>query len=103
MPNESRRVLATLGVLGLLLSGCRGTMLDLVGRQAETAMRADLPAELQDGLHVLLCGAGGPLPDPRRSGPCVAIIAGETVVLIDAGSNVARNLPGRGQLGPAGA
>ncbi len=55
-------------------------------------MRADLPAELPDGLHVLLCGAGGPLPDPKRSAPCVAIIAGESVVMIDSGDGAARNL-----------
>lgn len=55
-------------------------------------MRADLPAELLDGLHVLLCGAGGPLPDPKRSAPCVAIIAGESVVMIDSGDGAARNL-----------
>jgi ribonuclease Z len=47
---------------------------------------------LPDGLHVLLCGAGGPLPDPVRSGPCTAVIAGRTLVVVDAGSGGARNL-----------
>jgi ribonuclease Z len=62
-------------------------------------MAADPLAELPDGLHVLLCGAGGPLPDPVRSGPCVAVIAGRALVLVDAGSGGARNL-GRMQLPP---
>jgi ribonuclease Z len=62
-------------------------------------MAADPLAELPDGLHVLLCGAGGPLPDPVRSGPCVAVVAGRTMVLVDAGSGGARNL-GRMQLPP---
>lgn len=47
---------------------------------------------LPDGLHVLLCGAGGPLPDPQRSGPCVAVIAGRTLVVVDAGTGGARTL-----------
>jgi ribonuclease Z len=55
-------------------------------------MGADPIAALPDGLHVLLCGAGGPLPDPVRSGPCVAVIAGRTMVVVDAGTGGARNL-----------
>ena len=38
----------------------------------ERNMGADLIAELEDGLHLALCGAGGPLPAPNASGPCVA-------------------------------
>ena len=29
----------------------------------------DRSAALEDGLHVYICGAGSPLPDPKRSGP----------------------------------
>lgn len=52
----------------------------------------DALAERPDGIHVLLCGAGGPLTDTRRSGPCVAVQAGRHLYLIDAGTNGARNL-----------
>ena len=52
----------------------------LMERALTRNMAADPLADLEDGLHVLLCGAGGPLPDPVRSGPCVAVIAGRTVV-----------------------
>jgi len=55
-------------------------------------LSADPIAALPDGLHVLLCGAGGPLPDPVRSGPCAAVIAGRTLVVVDAGTGGARNL-----------
>ena len=55
-------------------------------------MGGDPIAALPDGLHVLLCGAGGPLPDPVRSGPCAAVIAGHTMVVVDAGTGGARNL-----------
>ena len=51
-------------------------------------LSADPLGELPDGLHVLLCGAGGPLPDPKRSGPCALVIAGKQVVLVDVGDTV---------------
>ena len=89
---RSIRTIAALLSIAFLLPACRGPVLGMLGRQVESAMRANLPAELPDGLHVLLCGAGGPMPDPKRSGPCVAIIAGESVVMIGSGSGAARNL-----------
>jgi len=64
----------------------------LIERVAEQRIGQTLLSELNDGLHVLLCGAGGPLADPKRSGPCVAIIAGETIVIVDAGSGGSRQL-----------
>lgn len=48
--------------------------------------------ELGDGLHVALCGAGSPLPDPQRSGPCVALVAGGHLYVVDAGSGASRML-----------
>ncbi len=64
----------------------------LIERIAEQRIGLNLLADLDDGLHVILCGAGGPLPDPKRSGPCVAVVAGNTVLTIDAGSGGSRNL-----------
>jgi ribonuclease Z len=58
----------------------------------ETNLQADPIGDLPDGLHVRLCGAGGPLPDPDRSAACVAIVAGDALYLVDAGSGAARNL-----------
>jgi len=60
------------------------------------AMQQDTGASLEDGLHVALCGAGGPLYDPKRSAPCVLIQAGDTLLMVDAGSGSARNI---GRLG----
>ncbi len=48
--------------------------------------------ELPDGLHVGLCGAGSPLPDPARSGPCTTVIAGGKLFVVDIGSGAARSL-----------
>lgn len=59
---------------------------------AHRTITAPLAQSLPDGLHVLLCGAGNPLPDPKRSGPCAAVMAGETIIIVDAGSSAARNL-----------
>jgi ribonuclease Z len=61
--------------------------------QALKSNLLDTPlADLGDGLHVTLCGAGGPLPDTKRSGPCVAVAAGNLLFIVDAGTNGVRNL-----------
>lgn len=49
-------------------------------------------AEFGDGLNVVLCGAGSPFPDLERAGPCVAVIAGQQVLIVDSGSGSARQL-----------
>jgi ribonuclease Z len=61
-------------------------------RAVEAAMSTDLIGSLPDGLHVALCGAGGPMPDPKRSGACVAVVAGKTLFVVDAGTGGMRNL-----------
>ncbi len=74
-------------------------------RVAETAMEQNLGEnpllDFEDGLHVILCGAGGPLPDPSgtRSAPCAAVVAGESLFLVDAGGDSARHI-GEMQLPP---
>ena len=80
--------------LNLLLDGCSPTSMGsfIMEKAAEARIGKSMTDELEDGLHVILCGAGGPMPDPKRSGPCVAVIAGETLVTIDAGSGGSRNL-----------
>ncbi len=84
-------VVFVLALVGLW--SCRGPIaLRVMERGLARSMAADPIGELPDGLHVLLCGAGGPLPDPVRSGPCVAVIAGKTMVVVDAGTGGARNL-----------
>lgn len=84
--------LALLLTVGLLYA-FRGTLaMGLMAAAAPRLMAADPMAELPDGLHVSLCGAGSPLPDPERSGPCVAVVAGEELFIVDAGASAARNL-----------
>ena len=64
----------------------------IMERAAPARMMAEPLADLGDGLHVALCGAGGPMPDPRRSGPCVAVAAGARLFVVDAGTGGVRNL-----------
>ncbi|MCW2968449.1 MAG: fold metallo-hydrolase, partial [Solirubrobacteraceae bacterium] len=44
---------------------------------------------------------GSPLPDPRRGNPCVAVIAGRRVFIVDAGERASETL-NRMQIGPQG-
>ena len=53
----------------------------------EARMGADIVEELEDGLHVGLCGAGGPMPAPNASGPCVVVVAGKQLFIVDAGTD----------------
>lgn len=65
-------------------------------RAVQSAYGRDATDGLPDGLHVILCGTGSPLPDPSRSGPCTLVIAGSQVFLVDAGSGAGRRI---GQIG----
>ena len=82
--------LAAVAALVFLLRGTLATSVMEIA--AERAVRADAVDSLPDGLQLLLCGAGSPIPDPDRSGPCLAVVAGRTIFVVDAGSGGARNL-----------
>ena len=47
--------------------------------------------DLDDGLHVYLCGTGSPFPS-NRAGPCIGVLAGDKSFIFDAGSGSIRNL-----------
>jgi len=45
---------------------------------------------LTDGrMHILLVGAGSPIPDPNRAQSCTAVIAGGDFLLFDTGAGAA--------------
>jgi ribonuclease Z len=91
-----RILLGLLGALLLLLLIAfffRTTIaLRVMERAVATNLTSDWVSDLPDGLHVVLCGAGSPLPDLKRSGSCVAVIAGQRVFVVDAGSGASRRL-----------
>jgi ribonuclease Z len=86
-------VLVVVAIIGVVVYTQRATIaMRILGRGVEAAMTTDATASLEDGLHVALCGAGGPMPDPKRSGACVAVVAGTQLFVVDAGTNGVRNL-----------
>ncbi|HEX6859964.1 MAG TPA: MBL fold metallo-hydrolase [Caulobacteraceae bacterium] len=62
------------------------------GRTYDRALGVDGIGALPDGLHVGLCGSGSPMPDPTRAGPCVAVVAGTRLFVVDSGQGSTRNL-----------
>lgn len=87
------RVFAVLVLLLAIVVWQRGPLVSaLLPSIMVKAMSRDAAADLGDGLHVVLCGAGGPLYDPKRSSPCTLVIAGDTQILVDAGSDSAKQM-----------
>jgi ribonuclease Z len=68
----------------------------LVGSVADARAGRDATAGLPDGLHVVLCGSGSPLPDPGRAGPCTLVIAGKQLFVVDTGEGSSRKLAAMG-------
>lgn len=95
---KRRLTIGLLGLLFLLVAAggpwlFRGPLaLAAMDRVMARNMAADPFADLPDGLHVALCGAGSPMPDTRRAGPCTAVVAGQRLFIVDAGSGASRNL-----------
>lgn len=87
-------LIAVLGAVGWLARERLGEV--VFARAVEASYGTDAAADLGDGLHVILCGTGSPLPDPARSGPCTLVIAGRQVFLVDSGSGAGRRI---GQIG----
>lgn len=66
--------------------------LAIVKKKLPKIMAADPVEALPDGLHVAIVGSGSPLPDPKRGNPCVAVIAGGKVFIVDAGEQSSETL-----------
>lgn len=94
-----KRIIAAVAVV-LLLGGAwvsRGPIaLKLSDRAVAANMKGDAVAGLPDGLHAFVCGSGSPLPDRTRAGPCLTVIAGQRVFLVDAGEGAAEVLSAGG-------
>ena len=84
-------------VLALVAAGggwlMRGKIAEaMFSRMVARNMAADPVAALPDGLHVGLCGAGSPMPDPTRAGPCTVVVAGRRLFVVDIGEGGPKNL-----------
>jgi ribonuclease Z len=53
-------------------------------------------ADYGDGLTLVFCGTGSPLPDPARAEACLMVKAGNNLLLIDGGDGGVRKLAGWG-------
>ena len=62
----------------------------LLEQAATAAMTQPAPMSEYDGLQVFLCGTSSPLPAPDRAQACVAILAGESLYVVDAGAGSAQ-------------
>lgn len=91
--------LAVLAAAGLFLAR-EPLSLAIMKRTLARNMTADAVRDLPDGLHAAVCGSGSPFPDPQRSGPCLAVIAGKRLFIVDTGEGGARTLARMGV--PAG-
>lgn len=84
-------VIAVAGLVGLRLFGAQ-LVERAMHRQVVRGLSGEAFHEMTDGLNVVVCGAGSPMPDPVRAGPCVTVIAGERVMVVDVGSGAARRM-----------
>lgn len=63
----------------------------LLDRMLSALVTAQEPPS-PDSLHVFICGSASPLPAPGRAQACVAVIAGDDLFLVDAGSGSSQPL-----------
>ncbi|MEI6447215.1 MAG: MBL fold metallo-hydrolase [Actinomycetes bacterium] len=86
--------------MGNAFAAARGKIaVSLMKRAVPGMVAADSIAELDDGLHVIICGSGSPLPDPKRGNPCTVIVAGGRVWVVDAGEGASERMA-RYQIAP---
>lgn len=62
----------------------------LLERAVTIGMKRPATLHNYDGLTVFLCGTSSPLPAPGRAQACVAVLAGESLYLVDAGAGSAQ-------------
>ena len=78
-------LLIVIAVIAVALVGLRLGQVSIakivMSRIAAQNAGVDRAAALPDGLHVFICGAGSPMPDPLRAGPCTGIVAGGGVTI----------------------
>jgi ribonuclease Z len=84
-------VIALLVVLALSFLLFSKPIFTAITRQVIKEKMAQLNLK-SDGLYAILCGTGTPLPDIERAGPCIAVVAGKHLYIVDAGEGSARNI-----------
>lgn len=86
-------ILSLLALVGVGVYLQRATIAErIMAKGLQTRLGTNIVDSFDDGLHLALCGAGGPMPAPKASGPCVAVVAGKRLFVVDAGTDGLRNL-----------
>lgn len=86
-------VIAVAAVAIALIYTQRATVASrIIERGMEARLGANIIDTMEDGLHIALCGAGGPMPAPKASGPCIVVVAGKKLFMVDAGTDGIRNM-----------
>ena len=62
----------------------------LLERAVAAVMKPPAAMNQYEGLKVFLCGTSSPLPAPGRAQACVAVLAGESLYLVDTGAGSAQ-------------
>lgn len=83
---------AVIAVLAALTLFAEPLSRSLYASQLQARLGVERMQSLPEGLAVAFCGTGSPLPDPSRAQSCTAVIAGDRIYVVDAGSGAARNL-----------
>lgn len=85
-------LVAVLVLLGGLAFAFQRPIGERLFAQAVESRMVGNALDLGDGLHLLLCGTGSPLPNADRAGPCNVVVAGDQAFVVDIGEGGARNL-----------
>ncbi len=95
-----KRWVIAVGVLVILGAGFpifKNDIAMMLFRRAITEqVSTDLVTEYPDGVHVVSCGSGTPLPDLSMSGGCTAVIAGGRLFVFDVGEGAAETMASMG-------
>jgi ribonuclease Z len=80
-------------LLAPFLFACEGIQNRLVQRVANRLAAVDPMQRFDaDALHVVLCGTGSPLADADRAAACTAVVAGDSMFVVDSGPGSTENL-----------
>ncbi|WP_163936183.1 MBL fold metallo-hydrolase [Paraferrimonas sp. SM1919] len=82
-------LVATVALIGASLWALQDTITDkLIETMAVKTMTSNPLKDYQGTLTVFMCGAGSPIPDPKRDSSCAVVLAGDHAILIDSGNGV---------------
>jgi ribonuclease Z len=79
-------------VAGALYAFREPLSMAIAKRVVAKRMSSNPVQDLPDGLHIAVCGAGSPMPDEKRGGPCTLVIAGQKMFVFDTGNASVRNI-----------